>query len=923
MIFSEIVKEHQQMVYNACLRILKNPVDAQDATQAVFIILSRKMNSIHNSAGISGWLYRVALNVSKNMIKSNIARRKREEEATNMSYEIHTQVEENRKEIFMCLDGAIASLPEKMRTAVVLHYFEGHTHREIGEMLGCPESTISSRIIFALERLKSGLNKLGFGVSTAILIQHLDTMSLETVPASVSASLSALAAKGTTNLIATKVAGLTMKSMLMAKLKLAAVIASTVIVASTGVYVADMKLGEDKTDKREEKVSAISNTPSESESPYGKELTISKSLGIGGTMDVAIEGQYAYIIGWDKLYVADISSPGNPVLKGELSGLGDTRQIAVNNGIAYIASREYGAFIVDLSNPEKPALLCHYHTIEFATGIAVSGNLLFIACRIYGVEIIDVSNPREPIHSSTVRTGEAQSVDVCNGYLYTGVWYQSEIVTTDIKNPREPKITSRVKLDGFGDGVYVRGKYLYASTGHHSKDTPRDKEGDPGYGKGHGLEIFDISNPAQPVFVSRVKFPSLYYSWADMWSVVVTGNYAFCADTWNGIFVVNIEDIQKPHIVAYKQLAYDKELKVHSYVGGLAVVDDYIYVAGGRTDLYVVSAEGIAKRGDRTPDVPVKIPPEESNDNKNCRIYKPNGQIYAVDFIGDTAFVAAGMKGLRTVQLWPEIKELAVYPTDGFALDITTNGNFVYVAEDKGGLSVWENQGDGKLIKKGKYISPESWKAIKQVFVPRDGKYALLQAGAYYLEFVNIQNPEKPVRVFQFNGENGGYVCNTIGHGLVNNRYASACWHAKGLFWFDLDASPVPIYTGNMLSGAVNPPSNVVSTEDKFLITSWEGGYRLAGMGDKSFKDLKLIKYAQGNGCIDGRPRIYDKKLFLSNICNGQINIVDITDINNPVFLKKIETKGNPGGIVVHNNSLIIPNGYEGLFIYDNYLESK
>ena len=141
------------------------------------------------------------------------------------------------------------------------------------------------------------------------------------------------------------------------------------------------------------------------------------------------------------------------------------RQIVVAKGIAYISAREDGLFVVDVRQPRSPRLLCHYDAVEFATGLAVSGDVLFIAHRQFGVELVDISNPAKPAHLSTLRTGEAQSVVVRDGWLYTGVWGTSEVVVANVKNARAPVITAKVPLDGFGDGVDLRGNYLFAD-GH-------------------------------------------------------------------------------------------------------------------------------------------------------------------------------------------------------------------------------------------------------------------------------------------------------------------------------------------------------------------------------------------------------------------------------------------------------------------------
>ena len=138
---------------------------------------------------------------------------------------------------------------------------------------------------------------------------------------------------------------------------------------------------------------------------FGPELPMVRSLGLGSSMDATVEGQTLYVIGRGNLHVADISDPAAPKIVGRLTNLGNTRQIEVHRGVAYVTAREDGLFVVDVTKPDTPALLCHYDTIELATGIALSGDVAFIACRTPGVELVNISNPRQPVHLSTVRTG--------------------------------------------------------------------------------------------------------------------------------------------------------------------------------------------------------------------------------------------------------------------------------------------------------------------------------------------------------------------------------------------------------------------------------------------------------------------------------------------------------------------------------------
>jgi len=98
-------------------------------------------------------------------------------------------------------------------------------------------------------------------------------------------------------------------------------------------------------------------TPTRKPGPeFGTELK-AEALKIGLTMDVAIAGEHVFAIGKDELRVLTNVRAGKPVLIGKLDGLGNTRQIAVSPGHAFITSREEGLFIVDVSEPSQPKLV--------------------------------------------------------------------------------------------------------------------------------------------------------------------------------------------------------------------------------------------------------------------------------------------------------------------------------------------------------------------------------------------------------------------------------------------------------------------------------------------------------------------------------------------------------------------------------------
>ncbi len=644
---------------------------------------------------------------------------------------------------------------------------------------------------------------------------------------------------------------------------------------------------------------------------YGKELPILRDAGVGPCMDVCVEGKFAYAIGRGKLHVLDISDPARPRPVGELAGLGNVRQIVARRGVAYVTAREDGLFVIDVHDPASPKLLRHYDTIEFATGVAISGDVLFVACRNYGVELIDVTRPAAPRHLSVVRTGEAQSVVARNGYLYAGVWGTSEVVTVDARNPRRPRITARNPLDGYGDGVDVRAGRLYVATGHHSR-LPHRQPGDPGFGRGHGLEIFSLADPARPEFLGRIKTPALYQIGMDMWSVAAAGKYAFLADTYNGVFVIDVSDPARPRCVAHRRLPVVKSKKLPSPVAGLALAKDVIYAAGAWSDLHVVAAPGLARRPRAERDEPPAIPPARASRPKGCRVYRPEGQVHAVDFVGDLAVVACGADGLHLVRLWPRIERLAAHPTEGFAVDVRVSNGRVFVAESAGGLSIWCVGDAGELTLEGRYRPRR--RPVKQVVVPPPGKYALLQVGSTYLHIVDVSDPARP-KLALSDKRRGLLYYDQIMDGLVSGRYACAFWHVTGLYWYDLYGGPRPRYTGDNYRQRIGSANGLAAFGDKTLAVC-RGGYALIERSER--RPLNALEIRRAPGCrLIGKPSICGRRLYVSNRPTGKVWVVDVSDIERPKLLRSLATPGNPGRVVEHRNAIIVPDGYEGLRVYD------
>lgn len=649
--------------------------------------------------------------------------------------------------------------------------------------------------------------------------------------------------------------------------------------------------------------------PSHDETLYGRSLPYRRIESVGPCIDAEVAGDRLYAIGQGYLYVLDIAIPEEPRLLGRLPGLGATRQIIVRDSVAYITARQDGLWLVDVSDPAKPTLLSHYDTVEMATGIWVSGDLGFIATRQYGVEIVDVSDPRQVRHISTLKTGEAQSCWARDGLLYIGDWHPRKLLVADVSNPREPAIVGEALLDGYGDGGCLRGNICYAATGHHSR--VRDRE--EAEGAGHGLELFDVSDPANPVFLSRVKFPKLYNIFNDMWSARVAGDYCVVADTNNGLFVVHVADPTQPRIVAHALFPPVARLNnLGDAVGGVALARDVIYAACIYSGLYVVSAPGLASpvvpEPDRAPALP---PPGPAASDPRFHAYRPEGQVRAVHVQDDVAWTACGAAGLHAVRLGENgIEPLAVHRPGHGVYYVSRVGDRLFTAEGEGGMAIYDIGPDLQLAERGRLTIPRN--GVRQVVVPHPGEFGLLHCGGSQAYVVDLRNPEQPAVVLRDSQVGLFYGDQLVDH-LFAGRYLVAYWQRGGPAWYDIAANP-PVHVGNTPDTTLYSFTNGACPYGESLLVVKHGRYHLLEPNEpRNTSDLPA--YGVEGLRLEGWPRTDGRTLALSSRHNRRVLVLDIADITQPRFKRQYDLVGHPGACAFWNGRILVPAGYQGLLL--------
>ncbi len=231
--FAVIVARHVNKVYSVALRYSRNSHQAEEITQAVFVVLAKKAHTLNSRVILSGWLYETARLTAMTFIRSEIRRARREQEA-HMQNVLNENESDVWPQIAPLLDSAVAGLSSTDKHAIVLRYFDGKSTNEVGVALGVSEDAAKMRLSRAVEKLRRFFTKRGILVPSAVLTSAIAANSVQAAPATLAQSATAVAfAKAATSSTSTLtlVKG-ALKIMAWTKAKSAIVVVASVLLAA-------------------------------------------------------------------------------------------------------------------------------------------------------------------------------------------------------------------------------------------------------------------------------------------------------------------------------------------------------------------------------------------------------------------------------------------------------------------------------------------------------------------------------------------------------------------------------------------------------------------------------------------------------------------------------------------------------------------
>ena len=165
--FNQLILRWERPIYALAYRTIGREEDARDVCQETFLRAFRALPGFRGQAKFSSWLYRIALNLCRDWLrKERRAPLVQAPEGVDLvelaaAAEPSESIEDlvARKDLSRAVERVMARLPEEQRTAIILKEYHGLTFQEIADLVGCPLSTVKTRLYQGLTVLRRELAK--------------------------------------------------------------------------------------------------------------------------------------------------------------------------------------------------------------------------------------------------------------------------------------------------------------------------------------------------------------------------------------------------------------------------------------------------------------------------------------------------------------------------------------------------------------------------------------------------------------------------------------------------------------------------------------------------------------------------------------------------------------------------------------------
>jgi RNA polymerase sigma-70 factor (ECF subfamily) len=167
--FNQLILRWERPIYALAYRTIGREEDARDLVQETFLRAFRALPGFRGQAKFSSWLYRIALNLCRDWIRRErrtpVVQAPEGVDVLDMAATVEPSESIDdvvaKRDTVRVVEALMARLPEEQRTAIILKEYHGLTFQEIADLVGCPLSTVKTRLYQGLTVLRRELASRG------------------------------------------------------------------------------------------------------------------------------------------------------------------------------------------------------------------------------------------------------------------------------------------------------------------------------------------------------------------------------------------------------------------------------------------------------------------------------------------------------------------------------------------------------------------------------------------------------------------------------------------------------------------------------------------------------------------------------------------------------------------------------------------
>ncbi|HLT47596.1 MAG TPA: T9SS type A sorting domain-containing protein [Rubricoccaceae bacterium] len=365
-------------------------------------------------------------------------------------------------------------------------------------------------------------------------------------------------------------------------------------------------------------------------------------------LSVAVAGGYAYVgLGFSGVAVYDVSDPANPSVVTTFDTPGSANGTWVEGSTLYVAdgnaTNDPEFHIYDVSTPASPTLLGSFETGAFVTYVAVEGDVAYLAGN-FGLRTVDVSDPSAPVGLGAFSAGgdTTYEIDLQGDLAYiSGL---AGLFVVDVSDPSVPTQHAAYPIEGQGLSTAAIPGAPLAFLGDRYE----------------GLRLIDFTVPSAPVQTA------FYENGGFAHKLFFDGDYLYVTDLGGRLRIVDVSDVGGAGAFEVGRLDVPSNTQEVLVRDGLAYVTDADF---GGTGLTIVDVS------------------DPANPTVVGSYGSPN-QVFGLDLVGTTLFLANGFSGLQTLDVSnPAVPvPLDSFPMGSNTIDVMVEGDVAYVVNFGGGM---------------------------------------------------------------------------------------------------------------------------------------------------------------------------------------------------------------------------------------------